>query len=227
MDRGMVSEENLQLLRSRQGQYIVGTPKAMLRQFEKHLLDKQWKEVQEGIEVKLVPGPEGDETFVLARSVDRREKEQAMHRRFIARMEDGLRRLQSSAASGRLKDEAVANRRLGRLQAQNWRAAGAFEVTIETLKRAQGKARLNVRFRRNRRWAQWTRLSEGCYLLRTNLTDTDPAYPASTRRSRVGPYPGLLPGLRAMEDVGRLDATVGIGGRPADTDRGVGEHQKR
>lgn len=34
---------------------------------------------------------------------------------------------------------------------------------------------MNVRFRRNRRWAEWTRLSEGCYLLRTNLTDTDPA----------------------------------------------------
>jgi transposase len=175
MDRGMVSEANLKFLRGRGGQYIVGTPKAMLRQFEKHLLDKQWKEVQEGVEVKLVPGPEGDETFVLARSADRREKEQAMHRRFITRMEDGLRRLQSSAASGRLKDEAVANRRLGRLQAQNWRAAGAFDVTIETLKKPRGKARLNVRFRRNRRWAEWTRLSEGCYLLRTNLTDTDPA----------------------------------------------------
>jgi transposase len=175
MDRGMVSEDNLKFLRSRQGHYIVGTPKAMLRQFEKHLLDKQWEEVQEGVEVKLVPGPEGDETFVLARSADRREKEQAMHGRFIQRMEEGLRRLQSSAASGRLKDEAVANRRLGRLQAQNWRAAGAFDVTIEKLQKPAGKARLNVRFRRNRRWSQWARLSEGCYLLRTNLPDTDPA----------------------------------------------------
>jgi transposase len=175
MDRGMVSEANLRFLRSRNGQYIVGTPKAMLRQFEKHLLDKQWQEVQEGVEVKLVPGAEGDETFVLARSADRREKEQAMHGRFIDRMEDGLRRLQSSAASGRLKDEALANRRLGRLQAQNWRAAGAFEVTIEKLQKPQGKARLSVRFRRNRRWSAWARLSEGCYLLRTNLTDTDPA----------------------------------------------------
>jgi len=175
MDRGMVSEANLKFLRSRQGQYIVGTPKAMLRQFEKQLLDKQWQEVQEGVEVKLVPGPEGEETFVLARSADRREKEQAMHRRFIDRMEEGLRGLQSSAASGRLKDEAVANRRLGRLQAKNWRAAGAFDVTIEKLNKPQGKARLEVRFRRNRRWSRWARLSEGCYLLRTNLTDTDPA----------------------------------------------------
>jgi len=175
LDRGMVSEENLKFLRSRKGQYIVGTPKAMLRQFEKHLLDKQWQEVQEGVEVKLVAGPEGDETFVLARSADRREKEQAMHRRFIDRMEEGLGRLQAAAASGRLKEEAVANRRLGRLQAQNWRAAGAFDVTIEKLKKPQGKARLKVRFRRNRRWSEWARLSEGCYLLRTNLRDTNPA----------------------------------------------------
>jgi transposase len=175
LDRGMVSEANLKFLRSRKGQYIVGTPKAMLRQFEKHLLDKDWQEVQEGVEVKLVPGPEGDETFVLARSADRREKEQAMHRRFLERMEDGLRRLQAAAASGRLKDEAVANRRLGRLQAQNWRAARAFEVTIEKLTKPQGKARLKVRFRRNRGWTAWARLSEGCYLLRANLTDTDPA----------------------------------------------------
>jgi transposase len=175
MDRGMVSEENLQFLRAHGGQYIVGTPKAMLRQFEKHLLEKNWEEVQEGVEVKLVPGPEGEETFVLARSADRREKEEAMHRRFVDRMEEGLKKLQAAAASGRLKDEAVANRRLGRLQAQNWRASGAFDVTIEKLQKPQGKARLKVRFRRNRRWSDWTALSEGCYLLRTNLTDTDPA----------------------------------------------------
>ncbi|MFH1265929.1 MAG: IS1634 family transposase [Planctomycetota bacterium] len=175
MDRGMVSEKNLQFLRSRGGQYIVGTPKAMLRRFEAHLVEKDWQEVQAGVEVKLVPGPEGDEAFVLARSADRREKERAMHERFGNRMEEGLKRLQASAASGRLKDEAVANRRLGRLQAQNWRAAGAFDVTVEKLKKPQGKARLKVRFRRNRRWSDWAALSEGCYLLRTNLTDTDPA----------------------------------------------------
>jgi len=60
MDRGMVSEENLKFLRERNGQYIVGTPKAMLRQFEEYLTRKDWHEVQEGVEVQLVPGPEGD-----------------------------------------------------------------------------------------------------------------------------------------------------------------------
>ena len=171
----MVSEANLRFLRSRGGQYIVGTPKAMLRQFEQYLTDKDWHEVQEGVEVKLVPGPEGAETFILARSADRRQKEKAMHDRFLQRLEEALRKLQASAASGRLKDEAVANRRLGRLLSQYWRAAGAFEVKSERLSPPQGKQRLRVTWRRNRRWNDWAALSEGCYLLRSNLNETDPA----------------------------------------------------
>ena len=175
MDRGMVSEKNLKFLRERKGHYIVGTPKAMLRQFEQYLTGKNWHEVQEGVEVQLVPGPEGGETFVLARSADRREKEEAMHRRFVDRLEAALQKMQASAASGRLKDEAVANRRLGRLMGQYWRAAGAVDVKIERLSPPQGKARLRVTWTRNNRWSDWAALSEGCYLLRTNLNETDPA----------------------------------------------------
>ena len=175
MDRGMVSESNLRFLRQRGGSYIVGTPKAMLRHFEKYLTSKEWHEVQEGVEVQLVPGPDGEESFVLARSRDRQEKEQAMHERFVERLEAGLEKLTNSAESGRLKDPAVANRRLGRLLTKYWRAAGAFDVDIETLKPPQGKVRLKVSWRRNERWTEWAALSEGCYLLRTNLTDVDPA----------------------------------------------------
>jgi transposase len=174
MDRGMVSEDNLEFLRSRGGQYIVGTPKAMLRRFEEHLLTKGWQEVQAGVEVKLVPGPDGVETFVLARSADRRKKEEAMHRRFVERFEAALVRMQAQTESGRLKDPAVANRRLGRLAQQNWRASGAFTVTIKR-RRGRGKARLRVSWKRDTSWSEWAALSEGCYLLRTNLTETDPA----------------------------------------------------
>jgi transposase len=174
MDRGMVSEENLAFLRSREGQYIVGTPKAMLRRFAQQLLEKNWQEVQEGVEVKLVPGPDGTETFVLARSADRRKKEEAMHRRFLERFEAALARMQAQAESGRLKDLGLANRRLGRLAQQYWRAAGALDVTIRR-RRGPGKARLRISWKRNARWSDWTALSEGCYLLRTNLNETDPA----------------------------------------------------
>jgi len=175
MDRGMVSEANLKFLRERGGSYIVGTPKAMLRRFERQLTEAQWHTVQEGVEVKLVPGPEGEETFVLARSADRRKKEEAMHGRFLQRFEEGLKKLAASAESGRLKDPAVANRRLGRLHERYWRASGAFDVVIQARSRPQGQEKLSVTWRRNESWAQWAELSQGCYLLRTNLKETDPA----------------------------------------------------
>jgi len=175
MDRGMVSKANLAFLRSRGGLYIVGTPKAMLRQFEQHLSERDWHEVQGGVEVKLLAGPDGDERFILARSRDRRLKEEAMHQRFLDRMEAGLEKLKTAAASGRLKDSGLAHRRLGRLQQRCWRSAGAFEVRIEAVRKRSGKAKLSVNWRRNRRWSDWAALSEGCYLLRTNLVETDPA----------------------------------------------------
>jgi transposase len=185
MDRGMVSEKNLAFIRARGGLYIVGTPKAMLREFERHLADQDWHEVQAGVEVKLVPGPDGQETFILARSGDRRQKEKAMHGRFIDRMEEGLKKLAASAASGRLKDAGEAHERLGRLRERYWRAAGAFEISIAPLAdpaappqarpARANRARLSVTWKRNARWGEWAAVSEGCYLLRTNLTETDPA----------------------------------------------------
>ena len=136
LDRGMVSEANLQLLRDRGGSYIVGTPRALLRQFERHLTDRDGQEVQAGVEVKLVPGPNGDETFLLARSVDRREKEKAMHQRFLERMEAQLVKLRASAEHGRLHDLTAAHQRLGRLKERYWRVAGAFEVKIQPVPHA-------------------------------------------------------------------------------------------
>jgi transposase len=181
LDRGMVSEKNLEFLRSRGGQYIVGTPKAMLRKFESALAEGAWHTVQDGVEVKLVPGPQGVETFVLARSADRREKEKAMHQRFVERLEAALHKLRNAAASGRLRDPAVANRRLGRLLQRYQRAAAAFEVKIAVLpavaaESGQRKKKvpcLAITWTRGESWHGWAELSEGCYLLRTNLVGVD------------------------------------------------------
>jgi transposase len=175
MDRGMVSEENLKYLRERGGKYIVGTPKAMLRQFEQHLTEQDWTEAQAGVEVKLVPGPDGEETFILTRSADRRAKEQAMHEKFTARLEEGLKKMQAAATAGRLKDESAAGERLGRLKQQNWRASQAFEVSIKKLTPPRGKQRLEITWQRQAKFADWAQQADGCYLLRSNLTDIDAA----------------------------------------------------
>jgi transposase len=176
MDRGMISEPNLALLRQNQASYIVGTPKAMLKRFETALASQSdWHTVQEGVEVKQVSSPEGQEVFLLARSADRRAKEQAMHERFLVRLEEGLRKLEAGITCGRVRDEATANLRLGRLLEKNWRASGAFEITIERLPEPVDKARLKMSWSRNARWSEWAALADGCYVLRSNLTNVEPA----------------------------------------------------
>src|SRR5712672_4854096 len=91
LDRGMVSEDNLDFLKAGQRQYIVGTPKSQLKRFEQQLASQDWHAIREGLEVKLCPCPDGGaETYILCRSRDRREKEQAMHARFENRIEAGL-----------------------------------------------------------------------------------------------------------------------------------------
>jgi transposase len=175
MDRGMVSEEKVAGLQRRNVAYIVGTPKAILRRFERELTEVQdWHTVREGIDVKKVTSPEGNEVFILARSADRKAKEQAMHQRFLVRLEEGLRKLEAAMSTGRLKDEGLANRRLGRLQAKNWRATGAFDVRIERLPQPVGKARLKITWERNQSWGEHADVAEGCYILRSNLCEADP-----------------------------------------------------
>ena len=175
MDRGIVSEANLQMLRERGGRYIVRTPKTTLRRFEQHLLEQDWTEVQPGVEVKRVAGDSDQEIFVFARSRDRRAKEQAMHAKFVTRVEESLQSLQKSIAAGRLKKETDAQRRLGRLLQKNSRAAKAFQVKIETLTASEGKAHLRIMWEKDPEWTQYADLSDGCYLLRTNVTDLEPA----------------------------------------------------
>jgi hypothetical protein len=113
-DRGIISEENLEALRRRGGQYLVGTPRAKLKQFEQSLLESHgWEQVRPEVEVKLVPTPQGEETYVLCRSTARREKELAIRSRFSTRLEKGLKALAKRVAEGKLKDRAKVERRLG------------------------------------------------------------------------------------------------------------------
>jgi transposase len=166
MDRGMVSEENLEFLREKQRRYIVGTPRSQLRRFETELVGPGWTVVREGLEVKLCPGPDGAETFILCRSAERREKEQAMHARAAERLEQGFRHLAESCAKKRLA-AGVVHERIGRLREKYSRASRLFDVEVSA--EADGRTRLT--WKRHEQWSEWAALSEGCYLLRSNVPD--------------------------------------------------------
>ena len=165
-DRGVASEKNLETLRAHGGAYLVGTPRILLRKVEAALLDGNWQVVREGIEVKVVAAPDGsNDTFILCRSSDRREKEAAMHDRFERKMEDGLARLATTIASGRLRSRDTLWQRIGRLKAECSRVARAYEITVE----GDGRS-LSLSWRKDAAKAAYMRHSEGAYLLRTNLT---------------------------------------------------------
>lgn len=166
MDRGMVSAENIAFLKEKGRRYILGTPRSQLKQFEQHLVDEGWQEIRAGLEVKLCPAPDGEEVFILCHSDQRQEKEKAMHERFAKRIEEGLQRLEASC-SKRPQNPMAIERRVGRLLGQNTRAAGLFRVEVHTTK--EGHAQ--VRWSRVEAWQEWAALSEGCYLLRSNVKD--------------------------------------------------------
>lgn len=166
MDRGMISEETLEFLQSGKRRYIVGTPKNQLHRFEQALINQEWEKIREGLEVKLCASPDGNETFVLCRSADRTQKEKAIHDRFEKRIDKGLEKIAASCQKKKQK-VGVIERRVGRLLEANSRAAGLFKIEVKERKR--GGAELV--WEKVEAWREWAELSEGCYMLRTNITD--------------------------------------------------------
>ena len=73
-DRGIVSEENLAAIRKRDGQYLVGTPRSQMKQFEAELLKQDWTQVRPEVEVKKVAISAGEETYILCRTTGRKDK---------------------------------------------------------------------------------------------------------------------------------------------------------
>jgi transposase len=166
VDRGMISKANLAWLQERGSQYIVGTPKGELKRFEHELLKGTWKEIRAGLEVRIVPGETGSETFILCRSADRTAKEQAMRQRFEQRIENGLEAIAKRCAQ-RKSDLGVIERRVGRLLGLNSRAARLYHVKV----RRDASGRVGITWSRNRAAMESVKSREGCYLLRSNLVD--------------------------------------------------------
>ena len=164
MDRGIVSEENLAAIRRRGGQYLVGTPRSQMKQFEAELLKDDWIRVRPEVEVKKVAIPQGEETFILCRTSGRKEKEKAIRNRFSTRMEDALKRLARTIETGRLKDRNKMERRLGRIQASHPQVNDLYEVALRDTPEG---IRLHWAIQEDRK--VWRGLREGAYMLRTNL----------------------------------------------------------
>ena len=170
MDRGMVSAENIAWLNSTGRRYVIGTARSELGRFAKQIAEKtDWRQIREDIEVKICGGPDGSETFLLCRSASRSEKEKAMHERFSRRIEEGLqslgRRIEKSQSA---LDRGALERQIGRLLERNSRASARYSIAL-----TEDKATAGVKLKWSTRpeWDDWAKLSEGTYILRSNIHD--------------------------------------------------------
>ncbi len=163
MDRGIPTEEVLGKMRQHDPpvQYLVGTPKGRLSKLEKKLLDISWQEVRAGVEVKLL-AQEG-EVYVLAKSADRVAKERSMRRRQLKRL---WKRLAELSGMELTREQLLM--KLGAAQNQSPSAWRLVQVQVDPQK---GTFTYQLRKKKLRQ----VRRREGRYLLRTNLTQTDPA----------------------------------------------------
>lgn len=163
MDRGIPTEPVLEQMRQSDPpvKYLVGTPKGRLTSLEKDLLDKPWQQARPGVEVKLLTQP--DELYVLAQSADRVHKERSMRRRQLKWLWSRLKKLSTM----KLKREEL----LMKLGAAKQKSPSAYRLVEVEVDRE--KPTLNYRLDREKLRRQ--RRREGRYLLRTNLTETDPS----------------------------------------------------
>src|SRR5262249_43566246 len=118
----------------------------------------------------LCCGPNGSETFLLCRSVERREKDQAIHARFAKRIEQGLQRMSGRIARARrVLARGTLERQIGRLLERNARAAARY--AIELIDDHSRPAGVGLVWAVRPEWDDWAQHSEGCYVLRTNISE--------------------------------------------------------
>ncbi|MHB1530498.1 MAG: IS1634 family transposase [Acidiferrobacteraceae bacterium] len=162
MDRGVPTEAVLAQMRASDPpvQYLVGTPKGRLTRLEQALLTQPWHAVRPGVKVKLLP--EDDELYVFAESTDRIAKERAMRRRQLKWLWARLQKL----ASMTLTRDAL----LMKLGSAKTQAPAAWRL-IDVQVHAQGA---QFTYHLDRHALRQARRREGRYLLRTNLTESDP-----------------------------------------------------
>ncbi len=171
MDRGMVSAKNIAWLNATGRRYVIGTARAELSRWAKEMADKTaWHQIREDVEVKICRGPDGSETFLLCRSASRMEKEKAMHERFSKRIEEGLqslaRRIEKSQTA---LERGELERQIGRLLERNSRAGARYSILVA--EDTSVPAGLKLKWSARSEWDDWAALSEGTYILRSNIQD--------------------------------------------------------
>jgi transposase len=169
MDRGIPTEEVILEMQQADPQirYLVGTPKGRLTRLEAELVKLPWQQARPSVRVKLLP--KDKELYVFIESQDRLKKERAMRLRKLRALIKRLRELQNFKKPLTRDELLVA---VGQAKEQAGRAFKLLELQWPQQDQEVNATTFTFRLALDR-YRQWYR-REGRYLLRTNLTETDP-----------------------------------------------------
>ena len=169
MDRGIPTEAHLEQMRKRKVSYLVGTPKGRLNKLEQALLARPWDEARPSVRVKLLP--RDGELYVWVQSQARVQKERAMRRRRFKRLWARLNALQRQRPS---YENLLL--KLGAAQKEAGRARSLVRITLpDPPPKGERSRRVDFTFGLDKTKLRTVRRREGRYLLRSNLTETNPS----------------------------------------------------
>ncbi len=240
LDRGMVSEDNLDFLKAGQRQYIVGTPKSQLKRFEQQLAAQDWHADPRRAwrsSCARVPTAAKRLTFFVAVAIGARKNKRC------------TRGSKSGSRRDWRKSPPVAAKRAQQVGGRSsdawdgcWDKTRGPRACSTSRFRPMRNGAAQVTWKKVEKWRAWAQLSEGSYVLRTNVTRLERRRPvagvhpidrsgdgvphseerfiatsgvASKGRPRAGPHSGLLPGLRAVEVPGATLPESRVGQRTA------------
>jgi hypothetical protein len=168
MDRGIPTEQTLEKMRHSDPPvcYLVGTPRGRLTKLEHAFLTQPWQQARDQVEVKLLQ--QDNDLYILAKSAGRVHKERAMRQRKLKRLWKRLHALQNQTLT---RDQLLL-----KLGAAKKDAGSVYSlVTIQLPKDSEAFKAQGLVFQLNKDKLRQRRRREGRYLLRSNLTHSDPA----------------------------------------------------
>ncbi|AQQ10246.1 Transposase [Sedimentisphaera cyanobacteriorum] len=165
MDRGIPTEAVLEYMRDNGIDYLVGTPRKLLDEFQEELSVKSWFDVNGSVRIKHIA--KDDECYILARSKERMAKERAMRKRKLRNYLEGLEKLK------KCRSRDVFMQRLGKLKHQAGSCRKCVTLTIPRNKERIEKGEFDYKFEASKYKEMIYR--DGTYFLRTNQSGKDGA----------------------------------------------------
>jgi len=130
MDRGVVSADNIRLLKSYGLKYIIASRTEEEKRFIDDFINADFKVLKDDInnKIQVFLKKEADETYLLCKSQLRKTKEQAMRNGAEKKLDTDIANLKKLIETGKRTDPVAVERAIGRIKQRHARVSHYYEI---------------------------------------------------------------------------------------------------